>query len=279
MQPEILNFFAKYIESQLGIVYADHNYFQLQNRLEEISKLLSVESVEKLHSKAKIEISGQFKQLLLDLATNNETSFFRDPKVFRAIESVVLPTFLQSSPVGSEFRIWSAASSTGQEALSLSMLLQEWNLKNAKRVQFSILGTDISERILHRAKEANYSQLEIQRGLPTALMLKYFTKNDQERWSASPELTKHIQFKKQNLLEPFLFPKKFDLILCRNVLIYQSVQSKKEILNRLTEMLLPGGFLILGSGESLLGLSTNYQQTASEGAVVYQKRAELQNVA
>ncbi len=279
MQPEILLFFAKYIESELGIVYAEHNFFQLQNRLEEISKLLAVESVEKLYLIAKEGISGQFKQLLLDLATNNETSFFRDSKVFRAIETVALPWFLQTSPVGSEFRIWSAASSTGQEALSVSILFHEWNLKNNQKIQFSIMATDISERILNRAKEAHYSQLEIQRGLPATYLIKYFTKNDQERWTASAELTQHIQFRKQNLLEPFLFTKPFHIIFCRNVLIYQTVESKKKILNRLTEMLVPGGYLILGSGESLLGLSSDYQQVLSDGAVIYQKKDQLTKVA
>ena len=279
MQPEILHFFAKYIESQLGIIYADHNYFQLQNRLEEIAKLLSVDSVEKLYANAKIDISGPFKQLLLDLATNNETSFFRDPKVFKAIEAVVLPSFCQSAQAGSEFRVWSAASSTGQEALSISMLIQDWNAKNGRNLNFSIIATDISERILNRAREGKYTQLEIQRGLPAACMVKYFLKNDQDHWIASPELMKQIQFKKQNLLEPFLFTKKFNLILCRNVLIYQSVQKKKEILDRVTEMLLPGGYLILGSGESLLGLSTDYQQTPSEGAVVSQQREDLKKIA
>ena len=275
MRPEILQFFAKYIETELGIVYAEHNYFQLQNRLEEIAKLLSVESVEQLYSNAKVSISGQFKQLLLDLATNNETSFFRDHKVFKAIEALVIPSFLQNSPAHSELRIWSAASSTGQEALSISMLIKEWNLKNGKTIPFSIIGTDISGRILIRAKEAHYSQLEIQRGLPAPYIVKYFEKNEQDRWKASPELTKHIQFRKQNLLEPFLFTKMFHVIFCRNMLIYQNVERKKEILSRLTEMLLPDGFLILGSGESLLGLSNDYQQAASEGAVVYQKRDKL----
>lgn len=279
MQPDILLFFAKYIESELGIVYAEHNYFQLQNRLEEITKLLSVDSVEQLYQTAKVGITGQFKQLLLDLATNNETSFFRDPKVFKALENVVLPSFLAGNPPHTELRIWSAASSTGQESLSVSMLIQEWNAKNGKNISFSITATDISERILARAKEAQYSQLEIQRGLPAPYMIKYFKKNEQDRWTASSELTKHIQFKKQNLLEPFLFSKKFHVIFCRNVLIYQSVKSKIEILNRITEMLIPGGYLILGSGESLLGLSGDYIQTASEGAVIYLKKEELLKVA
>jgi chemotaxis protein methyltransferase CheR len=272
MQPEILLFFAKYIELELGIVYAEHNYFQLQNRLEDIAKILLVDSVERLYANAKEEIAGQFKQLLLDLATNNETSFFRDQKVFQAIEDLFLPLFVQESPKNSQLRVWSAASSSGQEALSVSMVLKEWNLKNSQNIQFSVLGTDISERILKRAKAAQYTQLEVQRGLPQNLLNKYFIKNSEERWEASSELMSHIQFRKQNLLEPFLFTEKFHLIFCRNVLIYQNIDSKKEILKRLTEMLHPGGFLVLGSGESLMGLSNDYEQSTSNGAVIYRKK-------
>jgi chemotaxis protein methyltransferase CheR len=142
-----------------------------------------------------------------------------------------------------------------------------------------IYRTDISEPILLRAKEAQYSQLEIQRGLPSAYMVKYFTKNDQNRWTASSLLTKHTEFRKQNLLELFMFTKPFHVIFCRNVLIYQTVESKKKILSRLTEMLVPGGFLILGSGESMLGLSSDYQQKPSDGAILYQKNEQLLKVA
>lgn len=280
MQHErVLPFFAKYIESELGIVYAEHNYFQLQNRLEEISKLLAVENLEKLFKLAETGITGQFKQLLLDLATNNETSFFRDMKVFKAIENLVLPEFQKNNPGGTEMKIWSGASSTGQEALSLSMMITEWNLKAAKPIRYSILGTDISERILLRAKSAEYSQLEVQRGLPTPYLLKYFQKNDQDRWTAQKSITAAIEFRKQNLLAPFEFSGKFHLILLRNVLIYQPLANKVEILKRVTEKLAPGGVLILGSGESLLGLSSDYTQAAFEGAVIYLKKGAQQTAA
>ncbi len=280
MQPEvILSFFAKYIESELGIIYAEHNYFQLQNRLEEISKLLSVESLPKLYELAQNGVTGAFRQLLLDLATNNETSFFRDPKIFKAIEAKILPAFLNGHSQSSSFAIWSAASSSGQEALTTSMMIKEWSIKNSKPLKFSITGTDISERILLKAKAAQYSQLEVQRGLPTPLLLKYFTKDVNDRWTANKDLTETITYKKQNLKENFSFTDNFFLILCRNVLIYQSVEGKTDIIKRLTAKLAPGGFLILGSGESLLGLSSDYEQTDVDGAIVYQKRQPLQKTA
>lgn len=273
MLPEnILVFFAKFIESELGIVYAKHNYFQLENRLEEIAKFLGIESVDSLYQLAQKGIMGQFKNLLLDVATNNETSFFRDMKIFTAIEKLILPSYLARPQPTRNLSFWSAASSTGQEALSICMLLKEWNRKNQNKIDFEISGTDVSERVLARAKSATYTQLEVQRGLPMPLLVKYFSKNNQDQWIASSELTNHINFKKMNLKDLFPFPKPFDVILCRNVLIYQSVESKTEILKRITAALSPDGYLILGAGESLLGLSDAYGQSEFEGAVVYQKR-------
>lgn len=269
---QILPFFAKFIESELGIVYAEHNYFQLQNRLEDIAKLMGLSGVEKLHEQSQGGIGGAFKQLLLDVATNNETSFFRDARVFRAVEQTVLPAMQSRRPPNETMRIWSAASSTGQEALSIAIMIEEWNKTQNQKIPYAITGTDISERVLSRAKEAIYSQLEIQRGMPATHLIRYFKKDPHDRWQASFELTQKIEYFKLNLKEPFGFPRPFDLIFCRNVLIYQSVENKIAILKKVTQNLNPGGFLVLGSGESLLGLSDDYDQTESQGAVVYRRK-------
>ena len=129
----ILSFFAKYIEQESGIIYAEHNYFQLQNRLEDISKLLGFRNLEVLHEEAKREIREPLRQHLIDFATNNETSFFRDAKLFRGIEATILQPRL--SIPAEPLRIWSAASSTGQEAVTLAMLISEFNLKNQSTLE------------------------------------------------------------------------------------------------------------------------------------------------
>ncbi len=280
MQPnQVLEFFAKYIEKELGIIYAEHNYFQLQNRLEDIAKLLGVATIEDLFELQKKGMNSQFKQLLLDVATNNETSFFRDPKVFRAIEKSLLQDYIQKNSPTGPLRIWSAASSTGQEAISTTILINEYKEKTKATFDFSIIGTDISERVLERAKSGTYSQLEVQRGLPITCLVKYFKKNSQDQWTANQEVMRKIQFSKLNLKENFPFKDSFHLILCRNVLIYQNVEGKKEILKRMTQLLQPDGLLILGSGESLLGISSDFDQQNIDGAIVYIKKSALQNVA
>ncbi len=280
MQPDsILPFFANFIESELGIIYADHNYFQLQNRLEEIAHLLGVKTIEALYEQAQNGIFGQFRQLLLDVATNNETSFFRDPKIFRLMEKMILPEMKAKLSGFDTLKIWSAASSTGQEAITTAITISDWCAKNSATLNFEIKGTDVSERVLARAKAAKYSQLEVQRGMPAPYLIKYFTKDDQDQWTAKPEITKHLHFSKLNLKESFSFPEKFDLVLCRNMLIYQSVESKIDILKRITANLADDGFLILGSGESLLGLSQDYEQVNVDSTVIYRKKNQKQKVA
>ncbi len=276
---EVLKFFSAYIEREIGIVYADHNAFQLRNRLDEICKLVGEPDIHALHRSAKGGIAGAFKQLLVDVATNNETSFFRDPKVFRAIEETILPELLELYPNNESIQIWSAASSTGQEAVSLAILLEEAKLKLKRGFDFHIVGSDISERALAKARDGVYSQLEVQRGLPAALMIKYFSKDERDRWVFRPALRQKTEFKKQNLKDPFSKIGQFGMVLCRNVLIYQNVESKKEILGRITKQLIPGGFLLLGSGESLIGLSQDYQQVGVEGAVIYRKKKDATSVA
>lgn len=267
---EILRFFAKYIEKEIGIVYSTHNNFQLVNRLEEISKFMSVNNLEELYQLAQKGINGSFKQLLLDIATNNETSFFRDPKVFRAIECLIQQRRNESpnQPV----RIWSAASSTGQEALSVSMIISELNLGKNPPLQYSILASDVCERALQRARQCVYSQLEVQRGLPIQMLVKYFRKDPQDRWLAVPELKSHIQYRKINLNDFAMPTEKFDFILCRNVLIYQSVENKVRVIESISSHLNEGGYLFLGAGESMLGVSSLYEQVSLEGAILYKKK-------
>ncbi len=267
---EILDFFAKYIGKELGIIYAEHNYFQLENRLSDIAKLQGVSDIEALFKIAQQGIHGAFRQLLLDVATNNETSFFRDPNVFKAIESLILEPLKETRSF--ELRLWSAAASTGQEALSISMLFQEFLKKHSLKMSYQITATDISERVLQKARSGSYTQLEIQRGMPAPLLIRYFTKAENESWCAKPELMAPITYSKLNLKEALPFHQPFDLILCRNVLIYQSAESKREILNRIATHLRPGGFLIMGTGESLLGISEEFESVTSSNAILFRKK-------
>jgi chemotaxis protein methyltransferase CheR len=278
LQPDQLKSFARFIESELGIVYSEANYFQLQSRIDEIAGILGLKDDAAVAELARGGITGQLKQCLLDRATNNETSFFRDPKVFTAIHRHLLPQLLASRRAMGPLRIWSAASSFGQEPYSLAMTCREV-MAGKPDAKVEILATDISERALKRASAGLYSQLEVQRGLPTLQLVKYFDKTADDHWQIKSTLKDLVRFQAQNLLHPLERLGQFDLILCRNVLIYQSVENKKEILTRLARCLAPGGYLILGAGESLLGLTDAFRQSQCEGVYFYQLATEVQKQA
>lgn len=268
MLPDQLAFFAKLIERELGIIYSDFNAYQLENRLNEVVQILGLKSVADLETAARDAMTPAIRQLLMDTATNNETSFFRDPRVFQAVKNLILPRLAETQ---NEIRVWSAACSFGQEPYSLSLLAEEFTAKSPSK-SVEILATDISNRALQRAKNARYTQLEVQRGLPTQLLIKYFTKDDENFWSLQPSVRQRVTFQTQNLLDPFTQLGSFDLILCRNVLIYQNVEKKAEIIHRLYDRLSPNGVLVLGAGESMIGLSEAFEAVRSEETIVYTKR-------
>lgn len=206
---------------------------------------------------------------VLDISTNNETSFFRDKNVFQAFELNAVPEILNR--FGSDsLKIWCAACSTGQEPYSLSMILNESAVKLGLKF-WEILATDFSDRALERAKSGKYSQIEIQRGLPANKLIRYFDKSSSDEWVIRQELQTHIRFQKQNLLEPTVSGE-FEIIFLRNMLIYQSVENKKKIVEEVAKRLKRNGCLFLGGAESLMGISNSFEQVSSQGAFFYRKK-------
>jgi chemotaxis protein methyltransferase CheR len=267
---QVLQYFSEYIQKEIGIVYREDSYFQLKNRLESLRSQFGFKDLNHLLNLAQRGMTMELKTHLLDLATNNETSFFRDKKVFDAIERAVIPEILQHQK---NLNIWSVASSSGQEAYSMAMLLEEYKERSRALFDYSVYATDICSEILKKAKAGAYSQLEVQRGLDAHLLIKYFKQNKEKKsWEINNKIKSNVEFKQLNLITPFLLRRKFDLILCRNVLIYQTKEMKEQILKRVSRSLKPGGTLILGSGETLIGIKSDYHQNIKDGAVLYVKR-------
>lgn len=254
LDPAHLRFFAEFIESRAGIVYSESNFYQLERRLEEIATHFGLADPGELYRRAVGGIHGPFHDLLLDVATNNETSFFRDSGVFRALEETILPTVFRTVGGRRPIRVWSAAASTGQEAYSLAMTLESMRARGVSVPEYSILGTDISERVLKRASEGAYSQLEAQRGLGARQLIQFFDKRGESTWAVKESLRRRVRFAPLNLLGPWSGLPPFDLVLCRNVLIYQSIANKARVLRKIHDQLAPGGILVLGATETMLGL-------------------------
>lgn len=269
-----LKFFADYIEKEIGIIYSETNYFQLEHRLSDIVAQLSLKDIHELWNMARVGINDQLRGLLLDLATNNETSFFRDAALFSSLTQHMIPALLADNPFISHLRIWSAAGSTGQEAYSIVMSLEQAKAAGAKIPSYEVVVTDVSERVLAKAQEGLYSHLDVQRGLPAKLLIEYFEKQGESSWRIKSQLRDKLIFRKVNLLEPFSAKLgEFDIVFCRNVLIYQSVENKTAVVNKILKILGTKRFLILGAAESLLGISNDLDQIQYDKAVVYRKIA------
>jgi chemotaxis protein methyltransferase CheR len=267
MSHNAIEYFSKFIEKETGIIYKDTNLYQLQTRLEEIVKNENLSSIDELANIFQgLNLNPSLKQRVLDHATNNETLFFRDPSFFTAIESFIIREILLDFP--SEIKIWSAASSTGQEALSIAMILDEL----ASRIPLppvSILATDISDRAIAKASSGVYTDFEIKRGLSDERRNKYFTKQD-DGWHVNKSLQSRIKYKYNNLIKSTV-NESFHIILCRNVLIYQKVEMKKMVVESLFKQLEPTGGLLLGVGETMLGIKDNVNSLLVGNVVFYRK--------
>jgi chemotaxis protein methyltransferase CheR len=274
----IVKFFADYVSSQLGIIYSETNYYQLETRLADVAKAMSFANVEDLYVHAQKGISVQLKNLLLDFATNNETLFFRDPPAFAAIERAIEGNFTAWKDRTEPFRVWSAACSYGQEVYSLAMILDRMRAK-LPASGFEITATDVSSRALKAAEEGIYSEMNVSRGLDPVLRDRYFIKQENPRgeteWKARTELRRGLRFVNQNLLDSFDHLGTFDMILCRNVLIYQTTESRKGIVAKLHGRLRPGGVFLLGSSESLIGISEEFEVERHDRATLYRRKGLL----
>ena len=218
-----------------------------------------------------------FHDQVIDAMTTNETSFFRDFHPFEALRQHILPRIIEQRAPLKRLNIWSAASSTGQEAYTIAMILREhfpqlsdWNV--------SIVATDLSPTVLAQAKLGLYSQLEVNRGLPAPLLMKYFTKVD-AKWAIRDDVKKLVDFRQMNLAKPWPILPLFDIIFIRNVMIYFDVDSKKSILRRIRQCLQPQGTLFLGTAETTMNIDPDWVNLVYGKATVYQVKQPLLNAA
>ncbi|MDH3476600.1 MAG: protein-glutamate O-methyltransferase CheR [Rhodospirillales bacterium] len=248
---------AKLLKERSGLVLNEQKAYLLESRLNPVARRHAFKGFDELAQAIRL---GKDEKLLADVTeamTTNESFFFRDSKPFDQFRDMVLPHLLEHRAQAKSFRIWSAACSNGQEPYSLAMILKENEAKLAGW-KVDIVATDLSKEVLDKAAGGRYSQFEVQRGLPINLMVKYF-KQDEDLWRIDDGIRKMVAFKTFNLLDDPSPLGRFDVVFCRNVLIYFDQQTKGQVLGRIAKRLPPDGFLYLGGAETVLGISDDFQ--------------------
>ena len=265
MKPDDFAFFTKYIYDQTGLVLGPDKMYLIESRLAPLARKYNLANIDLLVGQLRASKAPDLHRDIVDAMMTNESFFFRDGKPFEQFRQLVLPGLLQSRATKKSFRIWCAAASTGQEPYTLAMILKEEAAKLAGW-RVDIVGTDISHDALDRARAGIYTQFEVQRGLPIQLLVKYF-KQDGDKWQIAPEIRSAVQYRNFNLLSDFGSLGGFDVIFCRNVLIYFNQKTKGAILDRMAKLLPADGLLYLGGAETVLGVTERFQPMAGQRGI------------
>ncbi|SIS75661.1 chemotaxis protein methyltransferase CheR [Thalassolituus maritimus] len=262
------NQFRDYLEGLSGILLGDGKEYLVASRLRKLMADRELPNLTELMYC--MERDRQFKNNVIDAMTTNETLWLRDSHPFEILRNRVFPALAeQSSPI----RIWSSACSTGQEPYSIKLTELEFRRTSSKRLPaVSVLATDLSESALSAAKEGTYPWMAIRRGMPEDQLAKYFEKTGDDAWHVGKELRQGVEFRNFNLNDSYSRLGTFDIIFCRNVLIYFSAERKRDILLKMHGALKPGGYLILGASEALSGMPDHYEMVSCNPGILYRKK-------
>ena len=267
VSPEDYNYITKFLLDTTGLSLGENKEYLLEARLIPLAQAHGMNGIEDLVLSLKSQLDQDLKKEVMEAMTTNESSFFRDKRPFEEFKLSIMPDLIAERKLTKKLRIWCAACSNGQEPYSIVMALREsfpelidWNIQ--------IVGTDLCTKALNRAEEGVYSQFEVQRGLPVQLLMKYFEQCE-EGWKINPDSGVTFQWKHLNLLEDFQHLGMFDVVFCRNVLIYFEPDLKKNILDRIRNQMNSTGALLLGAAETVLGISESYSKLPNCQSAIY----------
>jgi chemotaxis protein methyltransferase CheR len=254
--PSDYEYLRKLLKERSGLDLSADKQYLVESRLLPLARKASLPGIPELVAKMKGGAEAATAEVV-EAMTTNETFFFRDKIPFDHLRETIIPAMVQARAARRSLRIWCAASSTGQEPYSIAMCLKEASsLLSGWRTE--IVATDLSQAVLEKSKAGIFSQFEVQRGLPIGLLVKYFTQNG-ELWQINAEIRGMVQHRQLNLLQDFSHLGVFDIIFCRNVLIYFDQNTKTNIFERLSRMLEPDGVLALGAAESVVGITNTFK--------------------
>ncbi|MGI9381690.1 MAG: CheR family methyltransferase [Methyloligellaceae bacterium] len=257
MTPQDFAFLRDMLKERSGAIVTEEKHYLLECRLMPVAREHDMESMSDLVAALRSPTAEDLRNQVTEAMTINESFFYRDKTPFENFTKIMMPALLTARATSRRIRIWSAAASTGQEPYSLAMELTEMADKMAGW-QTEIIGTDLSGEVLEKAKAGLYSQFEVQRGLPIQLLVKYFNQVG-SLWQIDAAIKAMVRYRQFNLLDAYAGLGTFDVIFCRNVLIYFDPPTKKDILNRLASQLQPDGYLVLGAAETVIGLTDEFQ--------------------
>jgi len=267
IHPENYRYLQDYIYRESGIVIDAGKHYLLEARLMPVARKQRLDTVNDLCSLLRATgFNGtDLRKQVIEAMTTHESFFFRDVAQYDALRREVIPRLMEQRAASRRLTFWSAASSSGQEAYSLAMMLLEMGLRDWR---IEITGTDLSDQILDRARAATYLQIEVNRGLPASHLVKYFTRQGLE-WRLKDEVRKLVTFKRFDLRQSMMGMGPFDIVFCRNVLIYFDQDTRRRILEQISRTISRGGYLLLGGTETTLGLVNNFERTAIGSAVLH----------
>ncbi|MFJ3076626.1 MULTISPECIES: protein-glutamate O-methyltransferase CheR [Pseudomonas] len=265
--------FRVFLEKACGILLGENKQYLVSSRLNKLMEQQGIKSLGELVQRIQTQPRGGLRELVVDAMTTNETLWFRDTYPFEVLKNKVIPEFIRNNP-GQRLRMWSAACSSGQEPYSISMAIDEFERSNLGQLKMGaqIVATDLSGSMLNNCKTGEYDSLAIARGLSQERLQRYFDVKEPGRWAVKPAIRSRVEFRSFNLLDSYAALGKFDIVFCRNVLIYFSAQVKKDILLRIHSTLKPGGYLFLGASEALNGLPDHYQMVQCSPGIIYQAK-------
>jgi chemotaxis protein methyltransferase CheR len=247
-----------------GLALERDKEYLVEARLKPVAQQAGLASLNELI--ARVETDRVLAKKVTEAMTVNETFFFRDRLPFEGFRKAILPELLKARAKTRRLRIWSAACSTGQEPYSLAMILDE-EARALMGWTIEIVATDIADSVLKRAREGVYSHFEVQRGVPTPHLVRYFSKR-KDHWAVNPNIKARVDFRQQNLMGDFSHLGVFDVIFCRNVLIYFAADQKRDVLHRAARCLAPDGYLVMGAAESVIGYSSEFRPHPEHRAIL-----------
>jgi chemotaxis protein methyltransferase CheR len=262
MTPSDYEYLRKLLKARSGLVLSAEKHYLVESRLLPVARKAGLSNLTGLVARLRAPDAERLTVEVVEAMTTNESLFFRDKVPFDHFRDTIMPALLAARAASRRIRIWCAAAATGQEPYTLAMCLKEMG-KELRGWRIEIVATDLSTEVLARAKNGVYSQFEVQRGLSAMMLIKYFSQVG-EAWQIAPEIRGMVKFAPLNLLNDFSHLGKFDLVFCRNVLIYFDQATKIDVLERIADVTERDGYLVLGGAETVMGLTKRFRPVADK---------------